>query len=985
MIYSCDMRIKFLMICLLVASFVAGQVPIAYAGEFREGAQAQSERPSFVPGEVIVKYKDMPQSGGMGILRAQDPVQKLEQKTGRAVEAVSRAQGIALVKYDEGADVEALARSLAADSDIEYAQPNYMYYPQALDIDDTRAIELWGLEKISMESAWALSEATSTSEVIVAVIDTGVAFGHPDLAANMWDGTNCVSDTGAALGGCQHGYDFAGNDTDPRPLIDSPNTNEGMHGSHVAGTIAAVRNNNVGIAGVAPRAKIMALRSRLATTEIVKAINFAKENGAKVINASFGGDSSDTALQNAIAAFPGLFIAAAGNTTNNNDSSAFYPCNYTLDNILCVASTNSSDGISSFSNYGATSVDLAAPGSSILSLDPTVAVVDEDLSGITVPATPTGWTHSGTTNNWRTATTSIGADVYTHLYADTSSPYADNADSSLTMPAVDLAANDTFRAQLAFGLRCETETATSTWEDYLAVEFSSDGTNFSAASTTVYTGSGSRFTMSETRFDAEVVQQLGGTASGQPGYGVSLYLDIPAEFRSSATRIRYRWVTNATDSNYIGCRLSAIEVTRFDNGDNYSTESGTSMATPHVAGLAALVQGYVPSIDASSTKAAIMQTVDTLSALSGNTVTGGRINTHAALKRAKSIEKEILTFDFAEASSTVTIDHASSTITATLPYGTNLASLTPLTTQSGDASVSSTGTQDFSTTTTLIVTSLLDNSTTSYSVTAAVATLASMTISLVGDASVTFVAGTSWTDPGATTTNASGTVVMVLDPASIDTNTAQTIVRTYTATDAEGQVASTTRTITITAPVFSGGGSSGGGGGGGGSSGGGGGGGSSSSSATTPVVTPVETVALTTVPTPALQPLTTRFTFTQNLDLGAAGNEVTELQKRLVAEGLLVMPAGVAFGYFGQATKNAVVAFQQKHTISPAAGFVGALTRAKLNTPTGIVAGTSTVVTATAQTPILTDTARQALILQLQTMLVSLVKQLAELMAAQQR
>src|SRR3989338_1190686 len=936
MIYSCDMRIKFLMICLLVASFVAGQVPIAYAGEFREGAQAQSERPSFVPGEVIVKYKDMPQSGGMGILRAQDPVQKLEQKTGRAVEAVSRAQGIALVKYDEGADVEALARSLAADSDIEYAQPNYMYYPQALDIDDTRASELWGLEKISMESAWALSEATSTSEVIVAVIDTGVAFGHPDLAANMWDGTNCVSDTGAALGGCQHGYDFAGNDTDPRPLIDSPNTNEGMHGSHVAGTIAAVRNNNVGIAGVAPRAKIMALRSRLATTEIVKAINFAKENGAKVINASFGGDSSDTALQNAIAAFPGLFIAATGNTTNNNDSSAFYPCNYTLDNILCVASTNSSDGISSFSNYGATSVDLAAPGSSILSLDPTVAVVDEDLSGI-------------------------------------------------TMPAVDLAANDTFRAQLAFGLRCETETATSTWEDYLAVEFSSDGTNFSAASTTVYTGSGSRFTMSETRFDAEVVQQLGGTASGQPGYGVSLYLDIPAEFRSSATRIRYRWVTNATDSNYIGCRLSAIEVTRFDNGDNYSTESGTSMATPHVAGLAALVQGYVPSIDASSTKAAIMQTVDTLSALSGNTVTGGRINTHAALKRAKSIEKEILTFDFAEASSTVTIDHASSTITATLPYGTNLASLTPLTTQSGDASVSSTGTQDFSTTTTLIVTSLLDNSTTSYSVTAAVATLASMTISLVGDASVTFVAGTSWTDPGATTTNASGTVVMVLDPASIDTNTAQTIVRTYTATDAEGQVASTTRTITITAPVSSGGGSSGGGGGGGGSSGGGGGGGSSSSSATTPVVTPVETVALTTVPTPALQPLTTRFTFTQNLDLGAAGNEVTELQKRLVAEGLLVMPAGVAFGYFGQATKNAVVAFQQKHTISPAAGFVGALTRAKLNTLTGIVAGTSTVVTATAQTPILTDTARQALILQLQTMLVSLVKQLAELMAAQQR
>ena len=153
----------------------------------------------------------------------------------------------------------------------------------------------------------ATASGSYTTGTLVADIDTGVAYNHPDLINQMWDGTDCKDENGNYLGGCIHGYDYESMDKDPLPT-------KASHGTHVAGTIAAQMNNNKGIAGVNPNAKIMALKTNLYSDNIVLNINFATQNGAKVANASWGGGSStcggmydntyDRAVYEAIKAFP---------------------------------------------------------------------------------------------------------------------------------------------------------------------------------------------------------------------------------------------------------------------------------------------------------------------------------------------------------------------------------------------------------------------------------------------------------------------------------------------------------------------------------------------------------------------------------------------------------------------------------------------------------------------------------------------------------
>lgn len=223
----------------------------------------------------------------------------------------------------------------------------------------------------------------------MAVIDSGVDYLHPDLANKMWDGSHCVSDTGATLGGCIHGYDFVDDSKNPLPTIEP-------HGTHVSGIIAAQINSGTGIVGVNPNVKIMALRvgdHYMTESVIVRAINFARENGAKVINASFGGGYPSQIEYDTIKAFTdsgGLFIAAAGNNASNNNTTLFYPADYATTttfsgvtypanaNVISVAATDENDQLASFSNYGNTSVDVAAPGVDIYSsvFSPAYAIYD---------------------------------------------------------------------------------------------------------------------------------------------------------------------------------------------------------------------------------------------------------------------------------------------------------------------------------------------------------------------------------------------------------------------------------------------------------------------------------------------------------------------------------------------------------------------------------------------------------------------------------
>ncbi|MDC0358172.1 S8 family serine peptidase [Oligoflexia bacterium] len=236
--------------------------------------------------------------------------------------------------------------------------------------------QLWGMDKIQAPSAWNISQGSH--EVVVAVIDTGVDYTHPDLAANMWANPgeiagNGLDDDGNGYVDDIHGIDTYNNDSDPM--------DDHGHGTHCAGTIGAVGNNNQGVVGVNWTVKIMALKflSKFgggSTSAAIKLINYAAQNGAVVTNNSWGGYYGSEALKDAINAARAagvVFVAAAGNSASDNDSKPHYPSSYAtfgVDNVVGVAATDKNDKLAYFSNYGAQSVHVSAPGVSIYSTAP---------------------------------------------------------------------------------------------------------------------------------------------------------------------------------------------------------------------------------------------------------------------------------------------------------------------------------------------------------------------------------------------------------------------------------------------------------------------------------------------------------------------------------------------------------------------------------------------------------------------------------------
>ncbi len=267
---------------------------------------------------------------------------------------------------------------LQNEPEVEYAEINKII---TLDLipNDTHYSRLWGMQNINAEAAWDLSQG---EDVVVAVVDSGVDYNHPDLWDNIWLDPSIVSDNNAdgklsledldanddgVISSDEFipemlGYDFYDNDGDPMDL--------NFHGTHVAGTIAARANNNLGVVGVAPKAKIMSLRflgpsgSGL-TSDAIDAIIWATDHGAQVTNNSWGAGGSSIFLQSAFdyAKASGVInIAAAGN--DNNDASSFTPAN--VNGVITVAALDSNNQRASFSNYG-NSVDIVAPGVSIYS------------------------------------------------------------------------------------------------------------------------------------------------------------------------------------------------------------------------------------------------------------------------------------------------------------------------------------------------------------------------------------------------------------------------------------------------------------------------------------------------------------------------------------------------------------------------------------------------------------------------------------------
>lgn len=383
-------------------SIITGAVLFVTLGT--AGVQAQqAKRPSptitaeseYMPRRVIVKFRD-----GVAANIRVAAHEAIDAERIRVLPLI----GAELMKLNE-MDVPTAVAHYQARAEVEFVEPDYVVHtigarPTTIP-NDPEFSELWGMDNtgqtggtpdadIDAVEAWEIQTGDST--LIIGVLDTGTDISHPDLAGNVWTNpgevpANGVDDDGNGYIDDVNGWDFYNDDN---TVYDSRFTDD--HGTHVSGTIAAVGDNGVGTVGVNWRAQILPVKfigpNGGTISDAIDAIGYAIENGARLTSNSWGGGDFSQALHGAIAASGDagmLFVAAAGNDSHNNDFERTYPASYGLDNIIAVAATDDSDALAPFSNYGATTVDLGAPGDDILSTIPDSSYRSFDGTSMAAP------------------------------------------------------------------------------------------------------------------------------------------------------------------------------------------------------------------------------------------------------------------------------------------------------------------------------------------------------------------------------------------------------------------------------------------------------------------------------------------------------------------------------------------------------------------------------------------------------------------------
>ena len=325
------------------------------------------DQPRFAAGELVVRFEPGTDPAAQAAVR---------ERLGAQLDERLSLPGAQLVELAGGDDVVEAARAFARQPEVRYAEPNYLFELDGVP-NDPLIFEQAGLHDtgqsfgdldqvpptfmgsfdadIDAPEAWNIT--TGSSAVTVAIADSGTDYNHPDLAPNV-----------------VAGFDFGADDADPMP---EPPPAGSDHGTHVSGIAGAVGNNGIGGSGVSWQSKLMPLKvartdGTIVASDLAQAFGFAASQGVQVVNASLGGPDSSNIVRNAINAASGtLFVVSAGNDEKNVDSviaTPQFPCQHNAPNIICVTATNHYDQFASnYANYGPTSVDLAAPGSSILS------------------------------------------------------------------------------------------------------------------------------------------------------------------------------------------------------------------------------------------------------------------------------------------------------------------------------------------------------------------------------------------------------------------------------------------------------------------------------------------------------------------------------------------------------------------------------------------------------------------------------------------
>lgn len=333
---------------------------------------------------LLVRYKEK--------VSPEEARSKISQKKGRVIREYKIVKNLFLVEIEDKKSLKRAVKEFRKDKNVIYAEPDYTLKPARIPDDPHFSLQ-WALNNtgqtiggiagkpdadIDAVEAWDLT--TGSANIVVAVIDTGVDYTHPDISQNVWH--NPFETPGNGIDDDRNGYidDIYGIDTangDSNPMDDDG------HGTHVAGIIGAVGNNSRGICGINWNVKIMALKfmgsngygSVSGAIECLEYASATKKKGVPVVltNNSWSGINFSQALYDAIQAQLRegiLFVVAAGNDGENTDENPVYPACYDLPNVITVAATDNNDEIADYSNFGRNSVHIAAPGNDIISLYP---------------------------------------------------------------------------------------------------------------------------------------------------------------------------------------------------------------------------------------------------------------------------------------------------------------------------------------------------------------------------------------------------------------------------------------------------------------------------------------------------------------------------------------------------------------------------------------------------------------------------------------
>ncbi|HTS18394.1 MAG TPA: S8 family serine peptidase [Verrucomicrobiae bacterium] len=387
------------------------QVVFASAREITP--QDDSGRPNYVPGQLIIRFR-----GGVSHRRQDEIVDELG---GRILRTLDVRHGEYVIVLPGGLSVPSAEEQLAKLQEVDFAEPNVVHYINDVPNDQyytsyqgqSTELQRWyfngfdGDSNLNAEAAWNIT--TGSSNIVIAIIDTGVLTNHPDLAANLWTNPSVAADATNGYPGDINGWDFYNNDSDPDPdLGDGSGDGNVFHGTFVAGVAAAVSDNGIGIVGASWHSRIMPLKvftnsGGAPSSAIAEAIRFAVDHDANVINMSFGSLVPTRIIYNAIQyahAHGVIVVAAAG---NNGTSQRSYPASYP--NVISVGGSGSGSVLSggsvtnmrlraSFSEYGPKAVDVVAPAVDIAG--PAVLSVTDQNDGMGQAGSPTYFIGDGT-------------------------------------------------------------------------------------------------------------------------------------------------------------------------------------------------------------------------------------------------------------------------------------------------------------------------------------------------------------------------------------------------------------------------------------------------------------------------------------------------------------------------------------------------------------------------------------------------------------